>query len=73
MTDDAATVVRLRVHQFARLEGVSVRTVWWWIAIGRVRAEKDPGGHRWWVVIKNTPANTCKQVQEPANNTLCDP
>jgi predicted site-specific integrase-resolvase len=52
VTDGAATVVRLRVHQFAKLRGVSTETVWLWIEKGKVAAEKDEGGHRWFVVTK---------------------
>lgn len=51
----AAATVRLRVHQFAKLRGVCVKTVWVWIDSGKVVAKKDEGGHRWYVIVKNTP------------------
>jgi len=44
--------IRLRVHQFARLRGVSVFTVRRWIKRGKVEALRDEGGHRWLVVLQ---------------------
>ncbi len=72
MSDDAATVVRLRVNQFAKLRGVCVKTVWIWIDEGKVAAEKDEGNHRWWVLIKNTPEGNGRERKEAEGNALCD-
>lgn len=43
---------RLRVHQFARLRGVSTDTVRRWIRAGKIEAEKDEGGRRWYVLVR---------------------
>ena len=65
MTDDAATVVRLRVHQFARLRGVKPKTIWLWIDQGKIMAEKDEGGHRWWILLRK---RTTKDRRTTPNN-----
>ena len=43
---------------FARMHGVTVFTVWRWIAEGKVRAEKSPGGYRWRVKIEKSTTQT---------------
>lgn len=58
--------LRLRVHQFARMRGVKCKTVWLWINQGKITAEKDEGGHRWFVLVK---INTAKDHQGTPNNT----
>jgi hypothetical protein len=62
----------LRVHQFAHIEGVKVRTVWFWVSIGKVESQRDSGGHRLWV-RKKTPANSGKEWQTVANSALQRP
>ena len=52
---------------FAAIHGVSIFTVWRWIAEGKITAEKDPGGHCWRVIVKKRPSKTEQELIRESN------
>lgn len=70
---DKGDPARLRVHQFAKLRGVCVRTVWIWIDCGKVSAERDEGGRRWWVLLKKNNERERQEAKARASKRIADP
>lgn len=68
MSDGDGEVVTVSVLSFARHHDVTVFTVWRWIREGKIAAQKDPGGHRWRIIVKNTPSKT-KQTPPTTENS----
>ena len=65
MSDDDDLVLWYRPRQYARLVGVSVRTVRRWIREGHLEAVKVDNGFSWRVRKKKT----CQQVPTRTNMT----
>ena len=63
-------VCRLRVHQFAKLRGVSVDTVYLWRDQGKITVERDEGGWRLWVIVKKYIPNPTERVGNLPNRPM---
>jgi predicted site-specific integrase-resolvase len=45
---------KLRSHQFAKLRGINVKTFYRWVRRGWIAVERDEGGRRFLVDLKNS-------------------